>query len=296
MAFDYEFISNDPHQVGEGATWDAEAQKFLWADIPAGIIYEWDWQSRQRVQYQLPEQVGSFGLCDDGRLVVGLISGVYLFDRATGRLEFLVDPEPEQAPNRPRHRLNDGKVGPDGAFWVGSMHAETGTAALYRVTGDGRVERKVEGVSTSNGLAFSGDGKTLFHSDSRQQWIDRYDLDPATGAISNRTRIATPGEADGRPDGAAADVEGCYWSAGVSAGCLNRYDRDGKLLLRIPVPMRAPTMPCFGGPDMRTLFVTSLRRAETGPDCGKIIAGRVDVAGVPVGRFRTAAGGSSRNE
>lgn len=284
---EFETVADVLCQVGESATWDAQANCFLWADIPAGIIYQLDWTSRQRTQYQLPEAVGSFGLADDGRLVVALVSGVHLYDRASGGLELLVDPEPEQAPNRPQHRLNDGKVGPDGAFWVGSMHTQSMTAALYRITGDGRAERKVEGLGTSNGLAFSEDGRTLFHSDSKQQWIDRWDLDPATGEISNRTRVATPGDADGRPDGGAADVEGGYWSAGVSAGCLNRYDRDGKLLERIAVPPRSPTMPCFGGPDMKTLLLTSLRRADASPDCGKVYATKLDVAGVPVGRFRT---------
>ena len=274
-------------QVGESLVWDAGNGQLLWADIPAGIIHAHDPATGSFTQWQLPEQVGAFGLADDGRLVVGMVSGVYLYDRDSGALTFLVDPEPEQAPNRPRHRLNDGKVGPDGAFWIGSMHTESPTAALFRVTGDGRAERKVEGLSTSNGLAFSADGRTMFHSDSRQQWIDRHDLDPATGALSNRVRIATPGEADGRPDGAAADMEGAYWSAGVSAGCLNRYDRGGNLLERIPVPPKAPTMPCFGGPDLRTLYFTSLRRPEAGPECGKVFALRVDVAGVPVERFRT---------
>lgn len=275
-------------QVGESLVWDNQRNQLLWADIPAGIIYACNADGRSLSHWQLPEPVGAFGLADDGRFVVGMVSGVYLFDPDSGALVLLVDPEPEQAANRPKHRLNDGKVGPDGAFWIGSMHTESPTAVLYRVTGDGLAERKVEGLSTSNGLAFSADGRTMFHSDSRQQWIDRYDLDPASGALSNRVRIATPGEADGRPDGAAADTDGTYWSAGVSAGCINRYDRDGKLLARIPVPPKAPTMPCFGGPDLQTLFFTSLRRPEAGPDCGNVFAMRVDVPGVPIARFRTA--------
>jgi sugar lactone lactonase YvrE len=288
MSFPFETVVDFRCQAAEGPAWDAEAGALLWVDMPVGVIHEVDWASRRHRQYQLPQPVGSFGLASDGRLVVGMLSGVHLYDRASGKLEFLVDPEPEQAPNRPQHRLNDGKVGPDGAFWVGSMHSEAPTAALYRVTGDGRSERKVEGLGTSNGVAFSADGRTLFHSDSRQQWIDRYDLDPATGEISNRTRIANPSEADGRPDGGATDIEGNYWSAGVSAGCINRYDRDGKLLHKIVVPPRAPTMPCFGGADMKTIFFTSLQRADPGPDCGKIFAFEVGVAGVPVSRFRVS--------
>ncbi len=289
MTYAFETIAALNCQCAESATWDAEHRQFLWTDIPAGIIYAYDLATGERRQWQLPEAVGAFGLADDGRLVVGMVSGVYLYDRKSEKLELLVDPEPEEAPNRPTHRLNDGKVGPDGAFWIGSMHPETPTAALYRVTGDGRAERKAEGLNTSNGLAFSADGRTLFHSDSRQQWIDRYDLDPATGAISNRVRIATPGDADGRPDGAATDIEGAYWSAGVSAGVINRFSRDGELLERIPVPPKAPTMPCFGGDDMKTLFFTSLRRADAGPECGNVFSMRVEVAGAPVGRFKTGA-------
>lgn len=288
MAHEIVTLAETHCRVGESIVWDAERGEVLWADIPAGLIYRHDAASGALSQFQLPEAVGSFGLADDGRLVLGLVSGVHLYNRESGALEFLVDPEPEHKDKRPKSRLNDGKVGPDGAFWVGSMHGDDASAALYRVSGDGRVERKAEGLSTSNGLAFSADGRTLFHSDSRQQWIDRYDLDPATGALSNRTRIAEPSDADGRPDGGACDVEGAYWSAGVSAGCLNRYDRDGRLLARIAVPCKAPTMPCFGGADMKTLYFTSLRRDDAGPECGNVFMTRVDVAGAPVGRFRTA--------
>ena len=277
-------------QVGESLVWDAGQERLLWADIPAGIIYCHDTRRGGLTRWQLPEAVGSFGVADDGRLVVALLSGIYLFSPESQELEFLVDPELEQTKKQPRNRLNDGKVGPDGAFWVGSIHVDAPTGTLFRVTADGRAERKVEGLATSNGLAFSADGRTLFHSDSRQQWIDRYDLDPVTGNIANRVRIATPSEADGRPDGGATDMEGAYWSAGVSAGCLNRYSRDGQLLERIAVPPKAPTMPCFGGMDMRTLFFTSLRPQDAGPDCGNVFMMRVEVPGVPTSLFRTAGG------
>ncbi len=290
MHYEISILAETRCRVGESLVWDADQERLLWADIPAGIIYVHDARRDRLSHWQLPEAVGSFGLADDGRLVVALLSGVHLYDPQSQELEFLVDPEPEQAAKRPNSRLNDGKVGPDGAFWVGSMHADGPTAALFRITADGRAERKVEGLATSNGLAFSADGRTMFHADSRQQWIDRYDLDPGTGTIGNRTRIATPGDADGRPDGAATDMEGAYWSAGVSAGCLNRYDRDGRLLERIAVPPKAPTMPCFGGKDMRTLYFTSLRHEDAGPDCGNVFMMRVEVPGVAIGRFRTAGG------
>lgn len=272
--------------TGESPVWEAEQNRLWWADIPAGRIYRLDVSTNAVRDWTLPEPVGSFGLYRDGALVVGLRTGVYRFEPDSGALRKLVDPEPD----KPDNRLNDGKVGPDGAFWVGSMrevkYDGPPTGALYRVTADGQCETKIEGLVTSNGVAFSGDGRTLFQSDSSGPWIDRYDLDPATGAISNRVRIAAPDNEDGRPDGGACDVEGCYWSCGVSAGVIKRYDRDGKLLERIAMPCDSPTMPCFAGPDMKTLYVTSLKReSSTNPNDGGLFALRVDVAGVPIGRF-----------
>lgn len=286
----FEKVAASHCRVGESPVWDPENDALLWCDVHAGRIYRLHTPTSALAQWQLPERVGSFGLADDGRLVVALASGVHLFDLESGALSFLVDPEPEQAPMRPGNRLNDGKVGPDGAFWVGSMHQDGPTASLYRITADGRAERKVTGLGTSNGLAFSADGKTMFHSDSKQCWIDRYDFDAATGALSNRKRIARPGEAEGRPDGAATDMAGCYWSAGVSAGRLNCFAHDGTLLQSVAVPPKRPTMPCFGGGDMRDLYFTSIRRPDdASEDSGGVFKMRVEVPGVPVPRFRLAA-------
>src|SRR4029453_13876908 len=123
-----------------------------------------------------------------------------------------------------------------------------------------RVERKAAGYAVSNGLAFAPDGRTMFHSDSRGPTIDRWRFDPDSGAIADRVAIATlDADAIGRCAGAARDEEGTYWGAGVFGGKLNRFDVDGALLESHPVPVRAPTMPCFCGPDMKTLVLTSLR-------------------------------------
>ena len=108
--------------------------------------------------------VGSFGLCLSGRLVVALRHHVVLFDPRTKAIENLTDPVDEP----PTNRLNDGKVGPDGCFWVGSMDENTPrqkTGALYRVTPKGDIERKAEGYAVSNGLAWSPDGRVMYHSE-----------------------------------------------------------------------------------------------------------------------------------
>ena len=270
--------------------WDAARGRVLWADIEGPSIHAFSLADRQHEYWSLPSKVGSFGLCQTGRLVVGLATGVYLFDPASEALDFLVDPEPA----RPTNRLNDGKIGPDGAFWLGSMDERPErepVAALYRVTADGRFEAKVTGLTVSNGIAWSGDARHMFHSDSRGPWIDRYDFAGATGGLSNRTRIAELTEEVGRPDGAATDVDGTYWSCGISAGCLNRFSADGVLLQSVPVPVTSPTMVCFGGKDMKTMFLTSLRvgvgedKLRAFPESGGLHAWRCDVAGVPIATF-----------
>lgn len=236
----------------------------------------------------MEEPVCSLGIADDGRLVVAMLSGVYLLDLATARRELVGIPEPMVAARTAGPRLNDGKVGPDGAFWVGSMHPDAPTAGLFRVSGDAGVEPKATGLGASNGLAFSADGSLMLHSDSRLQFIDTYAFDAKSGSISNRRRIATPDEANGRPDGGATDMANSYWSAGVSAGCLNRYDFSGNLLEKVRVHPRAPTMPCFGGPELKTLFFTSLQRpGNTSEHCGGLYFLQVEEPGVPVSRFRT---------
>jgi sugar lactone lactonase YvrE len=190
-------------------------------------------------------------------------------------------------------RLNDGKVGPDGAFWVGSMvaHGDARPAgALYRIDQSGGVARMVDGVRVSNGLAWPADGETMFYADSRGPWIDRWKFDRWSGEIAERRRFAAPNDI-GRPDGAACDAEGFYWSAGVSAGRLNRFHPNGALKESYDAPVPAPTMPCFGGADFSTLFLTSLRPAgrpealASAPQSGGVFAAEAPVAGFAPWRF-----------
>lgn len=278
-------------QIGESPVWDGTRRRLYWCDIPERIVHAVDIDSGARRAWRFESEVGSFGLAASGRLVIALRDTVILFDAATEARSVVARIEPDV----PTSRTNDGKVGPDGAFWVGTMDERPErqpVAALYRVTADGAVARKIDGLKVSNGIAWSGDGRSMFHSDSRGPWIDRWRFDPQTGEISDRTRIVELDEAAGRPDGGATDVEGFYWSAGISAGCLNRFSPDGKLAMKIELPLPAPTMPCFGGDDMRTLFVTSLSIGLAGPAlatqplAGAILQMRVDVPGVPVGRFK----------
>jgi sugar lactone lactonase YvrE len=277
-------------ELGECPVWSAEEQALYWVDIRAPALHRLDPATGARRTWAMPSRIGSFGLRESGGAVVALEDGFSLLDLETGELTFVAGPE-----RVPGTRFNDGKVSPDGRFFAGTMDEASLSrpiAALYRLDPDLTLHRVIGDLIVSNGLAWTADGRTMFHSDSKGQVIWAYEYDPATGGVSGRRVVARPTEEVGRPDGAATDVAGYYWSAGISAGVLNRWSPDGRLDRTVPLPCSNPTAPCFGGPDMRTIFVTSLRHdlpadvLAAKPLSGGIFAVRVDVPGVPIGRFR----------
>jgi sugar lactone lactonase YvrE len=281
---EFELVWDSRCGVAESPVWDQANRRLLFCDISGRKINALAVDTGARTTWDLPEVVGSFGLCRSGRLVVALRHRVVLFDPASQRITDLTKPVDEPATNR----LNDGKVGPDGAFWVGSMDERSPrqpTGFLYRVTADGGVEQRSGGYAVSNGLAWSPDGRTMYHSDSI---IEAWDFDPATGAAENHRRIATLTNEEGRPDGAATDTEGNYWSAGPSAGCINCFSPSGQLLKKLPFPVPGPTMPCFAEGHM---YVTSLREGKSPevlaqfPTLGGLFRIEAPATGAPVGLF-----------
>jgi len=294
MTIDFKPLIETRFQLGESPVYDDRRAALWFCDIVNRALHRVTLASLELATWTFPSEACSIGLTESGRIVIALRDEVGIFDPDNGGYERIA----QIALNPFEARLNDGKVGPDGAFWVGSLAKKAGgsrppAGALYRVDAGGEVERKVDGIATANGLAFSPDGSLMFHTDTNAPaWIDRWDFDAASGAISNRKRIARPDNTIGRPDGGASDVEGCYWSAGFSAGRLNRFSPDGKLLESHPLSVGAPTMPCFGGDGLKTLFVTSSRDGiaqeilDRYPLTGSVLVAQSRVAGSSVGRFR----------
>lgn len=281
-------------RLGESPLWDDRRERLFFVDIDAGEIHHVTAEGgSHRMWYAPPpDRPTALGLTTAGRLVVALTRSVVILDPDSGTWEPLADIDVGLSTTR----LNDGKVGPDGAFWVGSMDERAPEdrepiGALFRITADGQVEKKLDGLVVANGLAWSPDGRTMWLADSRGPWIDRFDFDPATGEMSNRSRFATPDEAMGRPDGCTCDAAGFYWSAGVSAGRLNRFAPDGRLVEFWDLPVAWPTMPCFGGEGLRHLFVTSLARpgvdqpASASLPAGSVITFPAQIGGLPPRRF-----------
>jgi sugar lactone lactonase YvrE len=283
----FELIWDSRCGVSESPVWDAANRRLLFCDIGGKKINALSIDTNAHQTWDFPEVVGSFGLCRSGRLVVALRHRVILFDPKTQAITGLTPAVVEPITNR----LNDGKVGPDGAFWVGSMDENSPRqplGSLYRATADGRIEKKSEGYAVSNGLAWSPDGRIMYHSDSTSAIIEAWDFDPASGGMTNHRAIAKLTNEDGRPDGAAMDTNGNYWSAGPSAGCINCFSPTGQLLHKLPFPVPGPTMPCFADDFM---YVTSLREGKSAeilqqfPTLGGLFRAPAPAKGAPVAVF-----------
>jgi sugar lactone lactonase YvrE len=167
---------------------------------------------------------------------------------------------------------------------------DANSAALYRLDRNFRLTVLFDDIMISNGLAWSPDGRTMYHADTPTHTINAYDFD-THGAVGNKREFAHFSAANDRPDGAAVDREGCYWSAFYRGGKIVRLSPQGELLSEYAVPAMCPTMCAFGGPDLKTLYVTSARQLREAeelarlPQSGGIFAMQVDVPGLPEPEF-----------
>ncbi|WP_347267699.1 SMP-30/gluconolactonase/LRE family protein [Paracoccus sp. (in: a-proteobacteria)] len=289
MGAGFELVCDLRAGLGEGPVWDGDRQCLRLTDISARRLHQFDPASGAVETLDLPEELGCFAPSRAGGVIGAMRSGIWNLPE-DGPARLLADNPETHAGSR----FNDGTTDPLGRLLAGTVDpGKQGRAALYRFDRRG-LARLADGLMTSNGLAFSPDGRTLYHSDTPRFVIYAYDYDVTRGEISNRRTFVqlTPGAPDqGRPDGAAVDAEGCYWSALYQGARVHRYAPSGELLESHPVPATSPTMPCFGGPDMRTLYLTSARDGCTPeqlsehPHSGGIFALRVDVPGLPKSAF-----------
>lgn len=276
-------------QLAEGPVWDSAAQCLTVTDIPARTLWRISPQTGESQRREIFEEVGCFAPSLGGGLVAACRSGIWSIPDAAEATCLARNPEAHQS-----SRFNDGRIDPKGRLWAGTVDPyRQERAGLYRYDRRGLV-RFADGLMTSNGLAFSPDGRLMYHSDTPRFRIYVYDYDQETGTPSNRRIFAqlTPTDMDqGRPDGAAVDAEGCYWSAFYQGARVVRFAPNGDILASYRVPAQSPTMPCFGGPDMRTLFVTSARDGSSPeqlaqyPHSGGVFAMRVDVPGIAIPPF-----------
>lgn len=283
-----------PCLLGESPMWHPQEQVLYWCDIPGRRLHRLDPVSGEHRQWDLPVEPASCAPILGGGLLLAMRDGLWRFDPASGVRNLLARPPYDPA----TERFNDGKCDPQGRFWVGTIYEprDPPLAALY-CWDQGALVRRADGITVSNGLAWSPDGRTMYWSDTKAHTVFAFDFDPTDGRLSGRRAFKTfalreAGQSldayGGRPDGAAVDAEGCYWVAMFEGQRLLRLSPQGEVLREVRLPVRCPTMPCFGGPDLKTLYVTTAREKRPTeelalqPLAGCVLAFRVEVPGLPV--------------
>ena len=284
-----EVIHDEPMLVGECPTWHGAESALYWVDIDGFAVRRLHTHSGTHTSWKMQSEPSALAPQADNHLVVATRNGFVRLDTNDGT----VTPIAPAPYDTKIVRFNDGRVDPAGRFWVGTRYepGNAPAAEMYVLERDGLRRAWAGGMTNSNGLGWSPDGRTMYHADTTTHRIDCYDFDPATGVQSNGRTITTfatdktAADYGGRPDGAAVDSEGAYWVAMFEGARVLRLSPRGEVLQEVPLPVRCPTAVTFGGPDLRTLYITSasggrsLDEITQYPMSGKVLALRVEVAG-----------------
>lgn len=276
-----------PSLLGECPVWSSTEQVLYWLDIDGRLVHRFNPATTADETRELPGRPGSLATTHQtGRLLLAVEHQLLWFDWASGSLDPFVDlaaPSPD--------RLNDGRTDPAGRFVVGSIQADTAqppAQRLYQVNSEGASSVLRGEITVTNGIAFDPVRQRMYFADTPTERVLAYDYDPESGVCENERLFVDYSEIPGKPDGACVDAEGYYWSASVYGWAVTRFAPTGELDRRIELPLEKPSMPAFGGPDLRTLYVTTIGVGGTVPSAagrdgfvpGSLLAIDLDVAGV----------------
>jgi sugar lactone lactonase YvrE len=253
-------------ELGERPLWDDATGTLVWVDILAGDLHRWRPGAEAaggHAVIHLGPVLGTVGLRAGGGVLAAVTtddpadSAVLLLD-AAGR----PDADPVPLPLPAGVQFNDGAVDPVGGFVVGTADAAMapGRGSLYRVAPDRTVAELLDGITESNGVGWSPDGRTLYYVDSGEPTVRVYDWDPAAGRLGpRRADLVTLPDGAGCPDGLVADAAGTVWTALWEGAAVQRLAPDGQLLATLAVPVTLPTCPGFGplGGDRSLLYLTT---------------------------------------
>jgi sugar lactone lactonase YvrE len=307
----WQTVTTQPCELGESPFWHPTEQMLYWVDISGKQIQRANIDMGTIETWDLPSEPGCMAPAASGGLVIALRDGVFRAREWRGSLQRIatLDYDPAQM------RANDGKCDALGRFWVGTIDEtrQRRNAVLFSL--DSRTDPPVVKCQlnqttlpaiTANGLAWSPDGRTLYWADTPSHRVYAWDFEVHSNAMTAQRTFAqfTPkpegwqfdpapdnGGYAGRPDGAAVDVEGNYYVAMFEGRRVCKLAPDGTLLAEFATPVQCPTMPCFGGEDLKTLFITSASHHRSAaelaafPLSGCVFSMRVDVPGLPVNLF-----------
>jgi sugar lactone lactonase YvrE len=276
----------DGHAVlAEGPVYSAADHALIWVDIPSHLIHRLDLKTSDKTQMNVGQMVGAVVERASGGLAIALKEGFAMTDRWGGTPKLIAAPEKD----KPDNRMNDGKCDRAGRFWAGTMGLKEGhgVGALYRLDPDHSVHTMETGISISNGLAWSLDDKQMYYIDTPLGRVDVFDYDAPSGAIQNRRTLFQIPKENGGPDGMTIDEEGCLWVAHWGGSAVRRYTTKGVVDQTIELPASKVTSCCFGGSDLRDLYITTAsigltpEQQREQPHAGGIFVTRTNVKGTP---------------
>lgn len=248
------------NELGEGVQWHHASNSLWWTDIQKSILYQYSFNTEQITKHEMPERVACFAFTkESNKLVVAFASGIAFYFLSTKKITWLKTVYPVESGKR----LNDGRVDRAGNFWVGGLvedeHQITDKASLYCFDKQQTLTTVLTNIDISNSLCFSLNGETLYHTDTPSQQIKQYQLDQTTNTLT-ASDIFAQTENQCFPDGACIDANGYLWNAQWGGSQVVRYDRQGNVDKKVPLPVPQPSCVAIGGPEMNLLFITTARQ------------------------------------
>lgn len=267
-------------ELAEGPIWHANAIWFV--DIKGQKVHRHDPATGQQDSFDAPEQVSFLAPIGPNMFFAGLKSGLFRFNPLMG-FQKNASIEPEELNNR----TNDATVDAQGRLWFGTMHdgEENKSGSLYRLDAKG-LTRVDTDICITNGPCVSPDGKTFYHTDTLEKTIFAYDL-AEDGELSNKRVLTRFNSENVYPDGSVVDSEGFLWTALWGGAAVLRISPEGDVVARVMVPATNVTKVCFGGEDLKTMYITTARKGLSEEDqaaqplAGGLFAIQVEVAGQP---------------
>ncbi len=305
----WQTLTTTPNELGESPFWHPHEQQLYWVDIPGRQVQRCKVLTGQVQSWAMPSEPGCIAPAAKGGLVIALRDGVYRAHEWGGALQKIAAFGHDTATTR----FNDGKCDTLGRFWAGTMFEPRTQAAAELFCLDARqvgaapvVTRMAGNATIANGLAWSPNNDRLYWSDTTSQVIRSWAWDATSNTMTGERVFKhfpmkpagwtaawpDPHGYAGRPDGASVDAQGNYWVAMFEGQRVLQLAPNGNVLQSIATPARCPTMPCLGGDDLRTLYITTARHGRAAdelaafPQSGCVFSLRVDVPGLPVNFFK----------
>ncbi|WP_223701675.1 SMP-30/gluconolactonase/LRE family protein [Sutcliffiella deserti] len=291
MAGKLELVLDVKAALGEGPCYDSIQQLLYWVDILEKKVYIFDPATNENRSIQLEQYVGAIVFTTRNEAVLALENGFNYLNFDTEKVTPIDEPEI----HLPNNRFNDGKCDASGRFWAGTMNKfnDKGQGALYCLDTNLKVQKKLDKVGLSNGIAWSPDNKFMYHIDTLTKKVCRFNFNVETGDIDTPIDVIRFPDGEGSPDGMTIDEEGMLWIAHWGGSKVSRWNpATGQQIDSIEVPALNVTSCVFGGKDLNELYITTARtglnkeQLNDYPLSGGLFRIKTDVKGSPSYAFK----------